>query len=94
MTRTITNEVPVDFEFEWHGELYRAECVVEFCVDPYYGEDADGNRGETRKTVECVKILSVEDSGGGWIDGESLPYGEGMLQYIRDKAAERAEDMD
>lgn len=74
----------VDFEFEFGGEIYWANCDVSYHVDPDFGADADGNRGTTRRFIEDVEILRVET-----VDGLTVEPDEKMVEFIKEEAGER-----
>lgn len=53
--------------FEFDGNVYTAECSVEFHTESDYGSDADGGRGTFRTFIDDFEVLSIENAEGEFL---------------------------
>lgn len=47
-------------DFKESGEdVYDADIIIRTTIDPNYGADADGNRGEYREEIDSIEIIEA-----------------------------------
>ena len=68
-----------EVEIETDNQIITATVLITYLKEDDYGQDADGNRGVTRITIDDAEILeiSAED-----YDGNDLPITDEMKQRV------------